>query len=83
MFIQRRLIESTMANLYMGDYAELKRNEDLYELIRSDFQDVVLNEKTNAQENMWYAILMKEIGRNKKINMYLLICTKRNTTGIT
>lgn len=83
MFIQRRMIESTMANLYMGDYAELKRNENRYELIRSDFQDVVLNEKTNAQENMWYAILMKEIGRNKKIYMYLPICTKRNTARIT
>lgn len=69
--------------IYTWETMQLKRNENRYELIRSDFQDVVLNEKTNAQENMWYAILMKEIGRNKKIYMYLPICTKRNTARIT
>lgn len=69
--------------IYTWETMQLKRNENRYELIRSDFQDVVLNEKTNAQENMWYAILMKEIGRNKKIYMYLPICTKRNTERIT
>ena len=48
MLIQRRMIKLTMANLYMEDYAEGKRNEDLCELIWTDFQDVMLNKKSKC-----------------------------------
>lgn len=68
-----------MANPHMEDYAVLKRNEDLCELIWSDFQDILLNGKEKVNKRICSIFFVKEIGRNKKIYTYLSIFPRRNT----
>lgn len=54
--------------------------EELFGMMWSDFSGSIVKwKKQSTYDNMWYAILMKEIGRNKKICIYLLICAKRNS----
>ena len=60
-------------------FLTVKKEEDLYELIYSDFQETFLSEKAKLQKSLCRAYLLCE--RNKKTyNIYLPI-QKENQRG--
>lgn len=65
--------------IYSYNAALKKNEEDLNELIRSDIQDILVNEKDRPQIRVCGATTERKLW--KKIHRYPLICVKEMVTS--